>query len=501
MINIGNNREVFFDDFIVNEELTTAEKKLNKPHRRDVAISFDKPWEGAGCGYMNIFFADGKWKLYYRCGNVENASIGIGYAESLDGIHWVRPNLGIVEFGGSKDNNLIADDKILRDLNCIHLNDAFVFYDDNPLCPVDEKYKMILSDGNKGLASLLSPDGIHFRFCQVITTNGAFDSQNLAFFDKEKGKYICYYRGKQKPSPGTTFEETSYDKPIMDTLYDPETISHHPPMHGEEGYLRDIRVIESSDFRTWTENVPIIMKDDRTQLYTNVVSKYPRVPGLYVAFPTRYVERKSWTPNYDELCGKKARLQRIRDELPREGLALTDCLFMCSRDGYNFTRYDESIIPPPVENPYSWVYGDCYAAHGIVETQSDIPGADKEYSFYVTEYYRSDTGKCYLARYTSRIDGFVSRHAGGDERLLVTKEFLYEGEALYANIATSARGGAYFTLKSEGVSYESYEIFGNSIDKRIHFLDDSAVTKLSGKPVTLEIRMMDCDVYAIRFGK
>ena len=31
------------------------------------------------------------------------------YAESLDGIHWYRPELGLVEFEGSKRNNILME--------------------------------------------------------------------------------------------------------------------------------------------------------------------------------------------------------------------------------------------------------------------------------------------------------------------------------------------------------------------------------------------------------
>ena len=51
-----------------------------------------------------------------------------------------------------------------------------------------------------------------------------------------------------------------------------------------------------------------------------------------------------------ELCGKEKRLERLAN-MARLGLAITDGLFMSSRDGYNFKKYDEALIPPPAENP------------------------------------------------------------------------------------------------------------------------------------------------------
>ena len=117
----------------------------------------------------------------------------------------------------------------------------------------------------------------------------------------------------------------------------------------------------------------------------------------------------------------------------------------------------------------------------------------------VRESFRATDGCNKLVKYTSRLDGFVSLHAGGEERKIVTKEFVYDGAELFANIQTSARGYAYFTLKSESEEYTSVEVFGNSTNKRVRFENDEAVKALSGKPVTLEIKLFDCDIYSIKF--
>ncbi len=34
----------------------------------------------------------------------------IAYAESDDGVKWTKPNLGLVEYAGNKNNNLVAMD-------------------------------------------------------------------------------------------------------------------------------------------------------------------------------------------------------------------------------------------------------------------------------------------------------------------------------------------------------------------------------------------------------
>jgi len=478
MLNIGNRRECFFDDAMINTDQTTAEFRLHKPVRRECLITHDAPWEGDGCTYYN-FFRDGDlWRMYYIAWHVPHKELGIQvcYAESRDGLHWEKPNLGICEYNGSRNNNIIID-KTLHP----RLDNFMVFRDDNPACPPQQRYKGICSYPEGGIYErpgelwyYCSPDGLHFQIGGKITDLGCFDSLNLAFWDERIGRYRCYYRS-----------------------------AHHP---GETGILRhftatdvrDIRMIESEDFVHWSAPKLIDCADaEDCALYTNQIFPYPRAPHIYIGFPTRYTGRPEWNGSYEELCGKEKRRERMALE-SRFGLAITDGLFMSSRDGLHFKRYDEAFFPPLPENGRNWLYGDGYPARGVIETPSDIPGADPELSILLKEDYWMG-GAVKLMRYTIRCDGFVSLHAGGQEKIAVTKPFIYDGSNLYINFSTSGRGYLYLTLTGEnGETAESCETFGNSIDRRVWFPNGS-VAALAGKPVTLTVRLLDADLYSIQF--
>jgi len=215
-----------------------------------------------------------------------------------------------------------------------------------------------------------------------------------------------------------------------------------------------------------------------------------------VGFPSRYICRPGWNGSFDELCGKDARLERMKD-CTRYGLTVTDCVFMSSRDGWHFNRPDEAFIRPEPEEPYGWVYGTAYPSWGMIETPSDMPGADPEISIYVFENHWADKPADFV-RYTIRLDGFMSLHAGAKEKQIVTKPFIFDGSEMRINFATSARGYLFITLTAEdGTVLESCETFGNSTDRRVHF--DGDVAALAGKAVTMTVRMLDADLYAIRF--
>ena len=119
-IPIGSRLELMVDDHLIDKMLG-ASLVLHHPAKREVAITHDAPWEGNNCGYYTVFQDGDLYRMYYmishaECGAAERrkepATHGLmaAYAESKDGIHWVKPNLGQVDFAGSKNNNMLAWD-------------------------------------------------------------------------------------------------------------------------------------------------------------------------------------------------------------------------------------------------------------------------------------------------------------------------------------------------------------------------------------------------------
>ena len=497
MLDIQNRRECFFDNYLIDEEKTTAPVRLHKPVRREVVIEMDQPWEGY-THMHSVVYAEGKWKFYYIGQHNARAKRCLCYMESPDGLQWTRPDLGIAEYEGSRHNNIILNNEMLDVFGFNGFDNFSVFYDESPQCKPEEKYKMVgWWFGHVALVCLKSADGIHFTRCDLMTEKGEFDSQNRAFWSPAHGKYFCYFRGEHEPGAEVALMDRSYTSRVAQALYDPERFAMREPGDGTASFMRDVRMMESTDFDIWTDPKPITYNGNDFQIYNNCVFPYPRAPHQLIAFPLRYTERKAWTKNYDVLCGREARRKRM-DIQARYGLAITDSLFMTSRNGCDFTKYDEAFLPPPPEYPGSFVYGDGAAVPAVIEVPSQLPGAEPEYMILVRENYRCVEGNNRMVKYTCRLDGFVSRYAGGEPTRLVTKEFTYTGKALFANIETSARGGAYFTLRCGEDSYTSCEVFGNSTHKQI-FFDEGVVEKMSGKAVTLEAELYDCDLYAIKF--
>ena len=470
---VGTDLQLLADNALVDRLVGDARLELHRPTPQEVALVTDKPWEGNAVNYVTAFQDGDLFRLYYRGADVKYFPEGARdthrevtcYAESRDGIHWAKPALGLFEFNGSKANNIVWDG--------LGTHDFTPFKDANPSASASSKYKALGVGENKagrGLFAFRSSDAIHWSLVSEtpVITRGAFDSQNLAFWDTLRGEYREYHRDFR------------------------------------DG--RDIRTATSKDFVHWSDPVFLEYQPGRiSELYTNQVLPYFRAPHLFVGFPTRYVDR-GWTkaagalprPEYRRLRGAKS---------PREGTAVTDTMFMTSRDGLHFRIWPESFLRPGPRSTDSWFYGDIYQNWGLVETRSALPDAPRELSVYVTESTMQER-PAYLRRYSLRLDGFVSAAAplaGGE---VVTQPFRFRGRRLLLNCSTSAAGRIRIEVQdAEGRPRPGFtladapDIYGDSVALTAFWKDGSDLASLAGKPVRLRIVLNDADLYAFRFAE
>ncbi len=478
-LDLGTRRELLLDDYLIGRLAGGAQLRLHHPTPREVSLVMDRPWEGNMSGAFTTVFRDGpRYRMYYKAwyGEIRNGKfddprgLNIAYAESADGIHWERPELGLIEFAGSRANNLVLAS---GDGDPKGVHGFAPFRDDNPRCPPAERYKAVGASRHikqAALFGLVSPDGLRWSLLreEPLITSGAFDSQNLVFWDAERGEYRAYVRDFRRG-------------------------------------MRSIRTATSPDFRTWTEpewlDYPGAPEE---QLYSNMVTPYHRAPHLFVGFPTRYVERK-WSPAIEALPELAHRRHRATAS-ERYGAAVTDGLFMSSRDGRNFRRWGEAFIRPGLRPQDNWAYGDNYQAWGLVETASDIAGAPPELAMYVSEHYWRDPGAV-TRRFTLRQDGFVSVNAplaGGE---LVSKPLCFGGTRLSLNVSTSAAGSMRVELQSAaGQPLAGYtlgdciEVIGDTLDHTVRWAGGSDLRALRGQPVRLRVVLFDADLYSLQFA-
>ena len=474
VVDIGSRRELLVDDHLIAALGRDAALRLHRPVPQEIALELDEPWEGNASGYYTVFQDGGTYRMYYRGWHFSHDSGSLEYphaevvclAESGDGISWSKPDLGLVEYDGSRRNNIILD---ARDDGSPAIN--FVpFKDPNPEAANDARYKALANNrGYKGLFALSSPDGLRWTTMRAepVITKGYFDSQNLAFWDGERGEYRDYHRDFR---------------------------------HG-----RDIMTCVSDDFLDWNEPVFVDYRPGRiAELYTNQIIPYFRAPHLFVGFPTRYVEHP-WSAAIEDLPEQEHR--RIRaDAHERYGAALTDGLFMSSRDGLTFNMWPEAFIRPGLRPVDNWTYGDNYQNWGLVTTRSQFAGAPDELSIYVNEGYWRGQGAS-LRRYTLRVDGFVSLNAPLSGGEMVTRPLNFQGRELELNFSASAAGSVRVEILHGQVdtAIEGYrladcvEILGDDLERTVRWAQGADLGKLSGEAVRLRFVLHDADLFAFRF--
>jgi hypothetical protein len=448
-VDINSQRELLVDEHLI-ARMDGVALKLHKPQAHDVALVCDAPWEGNTSGYFTLFQDGDLFRAYYRGAHYDEAAKKGGhevvtcYAESRDGITWVKPKLGLIEFNGSKDNNII----LMRE----GTSNFAPFKDTHPNCPPESRYKAVASTGDNttrkkrpSLQAYHSADGLRWSRIreEPVITAGSFDSQNTAFYDAGRGEYRAYWRY----FTGGYTDERGW-KPSG---------------------KRAIRTATSKDFIHWENQADLQYGDvPLEQLYTNAVRPYARAAHLFIGFPTRY------HPKHQQV----------------------EPVFMTSRDGVHFKRWPEPLIPITAPKDRDGNRSN-YMTIGVLQ----LPGKDRELSVYATEAYYKGPGSR-LRRFTFRVDGFVSASAA-QQGELTTRHLTFTGSKLTLNIIS--RGETRVELQdADGKAIPGFSlddcapITGDHIGHNVVWKGGN-LAALAGKPVRLRFVMQRADLFAFQF--
>ena len=130
---------------------------------------------------------------------------GVCYAFSKDGLTWTKPDLGIVEFNGSKANNIV--------LRGVH--GAGIFKDLRDPDPA-RRYKLFAKTGEdrEPVGVAFSPDGLHWSKASPCAGIGAAgDTHNNSFWDDRLQCYVAITRlfdGKQRTVGRSTSKDYNH---------------------------------------------------------------------------------------------------------------------------------------------------------------------------------------------------------------------------------------------------------------------------------------------------
>lgn len=209
-IKIGSIKQMFLDEQIVSS-MDGAVRRLHRPRRQEgnPLLQVDRAWESIGGGiYLfggTVMYdeEDSIFKMWYRAsspagkgpGGLDEGGYKACYAISIDGLNWEKPPLGLVDFNGSRENNILPPSK--DGMQYIRRPNLIKDYSESD---PERRYKMLYMDnigGKWGLSKGFSADGISWdmnvgephRFERPVGPNGI-----LFGWDAKLKQYVHFHR-------------------------------------------------------------------------------------------------------------------------------------------------------------------------------------------------------------------------------------------------------------------------------------------------------------------
>jgi hypothetical protein len=488
IIDIGDRKQHFLDDLLV-DEASRISRYMSRPDKYadNPIMAADRPWEqgkhrgksrptGRAMGVEGVEIVgqtvlydeeDKIFKMWYVAWALDTGRRPWCYATSEDGYHWDKPDLGLIEFEGSTQNNLLG----------IHGEPSYYNTFKDPRDPDPQRrYKAqgeMHGPGGHGppggMVNAYSPDGIHWTYdnkAVVVYGPDVADASSVLGWDPKRQKYVGYFR------PG-------------------HPLSHEIDGIGRHRHIRTVGYAESDDFVHWTPTRIMLAPDDKDRVDTQYQYFTAGLCGeFYVAF----------------LMVHKTHEQ------------IWDTYLMSSRDGFHWTWVDRHepflgrgeigsldagyMMPsgPIVHDGRIWIYYTGFSgAHSANPTKlGDL-----------------DTMTINLA--TLPQDRWAGLLAGPNQGRITTRPFTFKGSRLLIDVDASTPQ----SIPTEVINFDECEVRAALVDQSggplegftferssrilqsgVHEMswEGADLSRLQGEPVRLRLEMRSACLFSIQFS-
>jgi len=407
---VDATHRIFADEFLIESRRNLA-RRIHQPVREpgNPLVVADRAWETLGT--ENLVFPathyipeEKKFKMWYVASNQAAArgrikglripmkeSSFVCYAESEDGLHWAKPELGQKDFRGLVNNNIVLTH------NGSHVDSLSVIYRPDHPNPA-ERYQLVVFQGTwpyradkikemgfhydiePGHYAFYSPDGIcwePYEVNPVVPLAKAMDRSNFGY-QKRRGKYVGYIKW-----------------------------SHNREPYGKK---RSRRYIESDDLVHWTEPRTLLHPDALDPVDTEFYGMFGFDAGdLYLGYLEIFHTRSdtfTWQ-------------------------------LVSSRDGKHWRRAAQRRSFFAHGEPETWD-----GAVVFIPNSPPVEVGDELWIYYSgtarTHGSREVTIPRHIGLARLRRDGFVSLEAGAKEGVLTTVPLTLKGETLWVNAEASS---------------------------------------------------------------
>jgi hypothetical protein len=457
VIQIDVGRQLFVDDFLVEQTSLARTFHRAEYHAANPILSPTKAWEkrdpyadrtkthpnpSAMVFSDGVFFDphDRLFKMWYMGGYGANTC----YAISQDGIHWDKPTLDVVA-----GTNIVISN--FRDSSTVWLDH------DEP--DPAKRYKLATSH-DYYLEQFISPDGIHWT---KTGNSGHTGDRTTFFYNAFRKRWVFSLRSNK-------------DSPTRQRLYWETPDFVRGARWSDDGPVLWIGA-DKADPRRRDYNIPAELYNLDCVAYESIVL------GLFTIW----------------------RGERPQREKPN------DICVGYSRDGFHWARPDRDVFVPVSEHAGDWNWANVQSAGGgclvvgdrlyfYVSGRHGLPGTDLP-------------DVCSTGLATLRRDGFVSLdHPGSDRRVervtslppgtLVTRPVRFSGKHLFVNLAAPAGELRVEVLDNAGRTIAPFTaatcapVHGDSTCARVDWPGAQDLAALANRPVRFKFHLTNGALYA-----
>ena len=463
-LQLGSRKHLFIDDAILDEK-QGVRCEVNPPRSYDMVMAdfHSAPWETGSCYAPTVYEHKGRiclnytnnfmWldQVLFANGRAQSSHV-ICQAVSDDGISFEKPQLGLIEWQGGRDNNILMRWPV----------QGRFFIDSNPDVPAEEKFKFTGYYMTRGIYLFTSPDGIHWRRNETIMLPFDCGGGVECFWDNQQQQYLCYVRNEglihlsqRRASVACTNE------PRRPWPFEP---SGHP------------MIFYAFSLPTLDTELPIPFKPTQYgQINRTGARKYSWAPDTYVAFALLHVGENPTAHLEVELA------------VSRDGLSWQYC-------GQPFYLAAGFELAGEKVKSIQMAHGDICRGneiwnYALVHTVGNIMNCQGSY----------------LLRYRQRLDGYVAMTCGGKAGYAITRPMVFCGDHLKLNVIArgSVKVGVLDINKKPVAGFEAQQcrtIQGDYVDHVVQWESGGKLTQLNGKPIRLCFEMTDAKLFAFQFS-
>ena len=436
-----------FFDYRDYEAIKGFERKLGPPrvHRGSPLLVSDHPAEG---NTMSMYGSvvrrpnDGLWQMWYTV-VTPGKGLCLAYAESQDGVEWLRPELDAIEWDGGR-SHLVFD---------AAPHGATVMYDEREERP-DWKYKMLCgARPSHRISGFRSPDGICWSPLPRNPVTGSNPDCPMSLHRAKDGRYVAYHR----------------------------------PNFGDRRVGRS----ESWDFLHWSEP-KLVMEPD--------VGDPPQMQfyGLGAIPYGAYEVGTLWI--YQTL-------EDDLDFYKMKGHQVPELAYARSGYAWHRASQGKPWIRRGPKGSWDWGMVQCASSPVLLDDEVRFYFAASRTAHGRGRAKTRAGNRCGIGMAGMKPDRFVSLQAGTRPATLLTRPFWTACPSFYLNASAATSGSVRVEIADlngraiRGFSLkDSVPFAGNTVRHRLEWKSRSNSSKLANRQIRLRVEARNAKLYALSSG-